>query len=169
MEAEQVVAPIEAGVVGPDSSLQGVRGWLLFFCVTLVFLNPLATFGIFGLSLFQLTPLFKSFPGLLILSTVDGLASLILMSFSVYAGVSLWRIRPGAVRLAKMFLVAGVVYLLISPLFMLLAGLPDGAAVSALPDAYLTAGRSLLYYAIWFNYLTTSKRVRATYGLQTPA
>lgn len=169
MEAEQVAVPIEPEVVVPDSKLTGVRGWLLFFCVTLVFLNPLATLGMFGFSLSQLTPLFTTFPGLLILAMVDGLISLTLMSFSVYAGVSLWRVRPGAVKLAKTFLLAGVVYVLVAPLFTLFAGLPAGAAVSALPDAYVGAVRSLAYYAIWFNYLNTSKRVQATFGTQKAA
>jgi hypothetical protein len=169
MEVEQVAVPIEADAVAQDSKLRGVRGWLLFFCVTLVFLNPLATLGVFGLSLSQLAPLFNRFPGLLTLAAVDGIVSLVLMSLSVYAGVSLWRARPGAVKSARMFLIAGVVYLLVSPLFTLLAGLPEGAALAALPDAYLAVGRALLYYAIWLNYLNTSKRVKATYPLQNPA
>lgn len=169
MEAEQVVVPAQVELVAPDAGLQGVRGWLLFFCVTLVFLNPLATLGFFGYSLSQIVPAFDRLPGLLVVAIADGVASLALMSLSVYAGISLWRVRPNAVKSAKTFLLAGVAYVLISPLLILLSGLPIGVAASTLPDAYLSAGRSLVYYAIWFNYLRTSKRVQATYLPPDPA
>ena len=169
MEAEQVVPPVSGDVVGPGLRLQGVRGWLLFFCITLVVLNPLASLFTFGLSLSQVSPALNRLPGLLVVAITDGLVSLALMALSVFAGVSLWRVRHNAVKWARTFLFAGVAYVLISPLFIFLAGLPAALVVQALPNSYLSAGRSLVYYVIWLSYLARSKRVQATYVQQPPA
>jgi hypothetical protein len=169
MDEGDVAVPVQASVIGPDPKLQGVRGWLLFFCVTLVLLNPLATLGIFAFSTWQLVPIYARMPGLLVVTIVDGVVSFALMSLAVYAGISLWRVRPGAVKLANTFLLAGVVYVLVAPLFIFLAGLPAGLAASTLLGSYSTAARSLLYYAIWFSYLRRSKRVQATYSQERPA
>jgi hypothetical protein len=144
--------------------LRGVRGWLLFFCLSLTLLNPGATVYNLYNSIPQSAPYFRAFPGLFLLAVVDTVVSAGIAALSVYAGILLWRVRPGAVRVTRIFLIVGMVYVVIAPFTPLLAGLPQAvndAVISAVP---LAIGRGILYYAIWLGYLSSSKRVRATYS-----
>ena len=168
MDETQGTAAAELTRIGPDPKLVGVKGWLAFFCVSLIVINPLATLGMLMWSFSLVAPAFNQYPGFVIVFVIDAVVSIALMGLSMFAGISLWRIRPGAVKLAKLFLLAGAAYLLISPLFIFLSGLPREAILATLPDSYFNSGRSLVYYAIWLNYLRSSKRVKATFDMQTP-
>jgi hypothetical protein len=156
----EVTAPAEVLTAAP---LSGVRGWLLFFVITLTVLNPAATVAGQWLSWSQVASLFDRLPGLLFLSAVNLLVAVALASFSVYAGVALWRRKVGAVHIARVFLIVGAIYALISPFFVLLVGLPASANGQLAAGALESAGRGVLYYALWLTYLLQSKRVRATY------
>lgn len=157
--------PAATGVI-PESQprYDRVGGWLLFFCVTLVILNPLTTLGFTAYGVLSLLPMLGDLPAIVTVVTVlDSALSLSLMGFSLYAGISLWSLRPGAVRIAKAFLIAGAIYTVVSPLLWLLPGVPRDTSVSTL-EGLLDSWRGLLYFAIWLNYLRMSKRVKATYG-----
>lgn len=166
-EPEGIVEAAQAAPAGSIGSrglpLQGVKGWLLFFCISLTVLNPLATaIGlIYGLS--GAGPVLLQYPGLLVVTGLDLLLSVALAALSLYAGVSLWRIRPGALKVARMFLLIGAVYTLVSPFMGLLAGLPDAANQVILQDALQSGGRGVVYPVLWMTYLMRSKRVAATY------
>jgi heme A synthase len=86
-----------------------------------------------------------------------------MIGFSIYAGIKLWRIRPGAVRTAEIFLLCVLCYQGIPALLPLLAGRPSPyqpmtqAAATNLLSAFL-------YVAVWYSYLRRSERVKATYG-----
>src|SRR5262249_37287514 len=79
-----------------------------------------------------------------------------LTAFGVYAGIGLWRIRPGAVDVAKRYLWCFLGYHVICVFTILLYKLE---AV----DAKFTV-RGISHFAIWYLYLTWSKRVKATYA-----
>lgn len=78
--------------------------------------------------------------------------------FGVLAGVELWRIAPGAVKKAKAFLWTflilqvggGVAFISIS----------DQATIKDAADIL----RSVVFFGVWYLYLTLSKRVKNTYG-----
>ena len=59
----------------PEARYQGVRGWLLFFCIVLTVLNPLLTGASlitgFGISREAL----KDYPGLLVMIIIDTVLS----------------------------------------------------------------------------------------------
>ena len=76
----------------------------------------------------------------------------------VAAGLALWRLRPGAVTLARASLLlsaAADVFVYSTPYFP--NNRPPG-------DSALILGASLLWYAVWLMYLWRSKRVRQVFS-----
>ncbi len=138
-----------------------IVGWLLVLCLVLTFAYPA-------------TILYQTFayttPALLgshhlkqeVLLSVRGLLFLGVAAFSFAAGVSLWMIKPGAVRFAKRFwltfLCAHLGY------FAFWAILTRPSRMSAVaPMAWYHVAGPLLPYFLWTVYLEHSRRVRATY------
>lgn len=94
---------------------------------------------------------------------INGVCSIGLAVFSVYAGASLWRVLPNAVTTAKKYLGAAFLYSLVSLFLPYLIGLSaemqkEIGAMNLL-NGFITA----LYLYVWYQYLKRSKRVRATY------
>ena len=141
----------------------GVRGWLLLFCMSLTIFSPLYSAYTLFVSYEELSPLFKTYPVLENLVTVDIYLSIGLMIFSIYAGSSLWNIKPRAVEIAKIFLKVFLIYTIIGSIFPFMAGLPSAANEAIVFGAITVILRSIIYYAVWFTFLEKSKRVKATY------
>ena len=155
--------------VDTATRLRGVGGWLLFFCLSLTLFNPGATVYNLWQAIPQNQPFFNAYPGLFLLTVVDSVVSLGIAGLSVYAGIVMWRVRPGAVKVARTFLIVGAVYTVLAPFAPLLAGLPQRANDIIVSSAFTAVGRGVIYYAIWLSYLTSSKRVRATYTAEPAA
>jgi hypothetical protein len=88
----------------------GVEGWLFLLCQTLIIISPIATlFNLF-------TGYYKSFlhfdkvSGLQNLFYVDSFISVLLMGLSIRAGIALAKIKPGAVEIAKNFILISLLY-----------------------------------------------------------
>jgi hypothetical protein len=149
--AAQAAAPVASSepVSVPSFStahnnLQGIGGWLLFFCISLVLLSPLA-----NLARIVSLPSGNSSGAALDLS---------LAVFGIVVGITIWNVRPIAFTLLWVYF--GVV------VFMALLGLL-GSIVSkgeAQASAVTVSIRSLFYVCIWFFYFRRSERVRATFG-----
>lgn len=145
------------------AELKGVRGWLLLLCLSLAVLDPFAAL----MSLFMVTdaakPHFDQHPELFRLVLVSGVLRIGLMVFSLYAGISLWRILPKGVAVAKKYLLAVFFYVVLSLFLPSLVGvsreLSNGMAGENLLNALLT----LAYVVVWYLYLVRSRRVKATY------
>ena len=118
-----------------------VGGWLLFFVLTLTIFSPIATIVQYILLPGELTII-----GLIVTFSIT--------CFGIYAGVALWKIRSNAIKIAKSYL-----FVLLG--YSILIGL------LSFVDASLAGGhesiRLLIYFIIWYSYLTKSKRVAATY------
>jgi hypothetical protein len=145
------------------SRYHGVGGWLAFFILTLALFNPLYTAYNLYTILNETRPLFDQYPGLRTILYADTAGTAALMGFSIYSGIALFRIQPNAVRIAKTYLVLFLIYALLSPFAVFLAGLPDAANEAMLGAIIPELLRPVVYFAIWFSYLTISKRVKATY------
>jgi hypothetical protein len=153
-----------ADVSGPDTALKGVKGWLLFFCVSLTILAPLATLGQLGMEWNETAPYFTRFPSLHTAVMLETLMSIGLMAFSIYAGSALWSVKPKAVKIAKNYLLTMLAYSIVSPFVIIgVADLPSAATSAMTAEGAKQAFRGLIGFAIWFTYLNRSKRVRATY------
>ncbi len=142
---------------------KGVGGWLLFFCLGLTVLSPLITLGSLVASYSESSQYFDTFPGLLVITVIDTFLSVGLMAFSIYAGVGLWRIRPGALQTAKKYLLWFLAYLAIAAVLPFMAGLPSAANDVLIGEVAKSTFRGVIYFAIWYSYLNKSQRVRGTY------
>ena len=146
---------------------RGVRGWLLLLCLSFTILDPLAMI----LSLFSVAnaskPLFDQYPGLLTLVTVSGICRLAVAVFSMYAGIALWRVAPGAVDIARKYLMAVVLYTVFAFFLPAIVGLPQDMAQEIAGSSSIAGMLTILYAVVWYTYLLRSKRVKATY--QSPA
>ena len=143
---------------------RGVGGWLLLLCLGLTVFNPIITFVRLAESYRSPPQSFEQFPGLLVIMVIDTVLSVALMAFSIYAGAQLWRIRPGAVRIAKRYLLCLLGYQAVVVIYPFLAGLPAQANPAMFEEVGKNVFRGALYVAIWYSYLNKSERVRATYA-----
>ena len=127
-----------------------IRGWLLVFCALLLVWQPVS--------------LALTMSGLLDELSMRGaglglilLARLLAAGLGIAAGLALFQMKPGAISIAKASLVfSALVDLVVYATPYSPNNRPPG-------DATLILIGSLAYYAIWFTYLTRSKRVSATY------
>ena len=138
---------------------ESVRGWLLFFCVSLTILNPLAWGG--GLvSFINMDLAGESFDALRAARIVDTTYGFGVVTFGFLAGIALWRREAGAVHVARVFLVAQLAYAAISPVMYVAIGTEGQQFVVA---GIRGAVGALGYGLIWYLYLGMSKRVRSTF------
>lgn len=136
-----------------------------FFCIGLTILTPLIT--LFNLiSGYNATnQFFDQFPGLVTITVIDWLFSIGLMIFSIYAGIALWKIRPGAVNIVKKYLLTVLGYTIIAAFLPFIAGLPARANDAMIAEVIKNIFRSIIYVFIWYSYLNKSKRVKATFNI----
>ena len=151
-----------------DRRLRGVGGWLLLFCVGLTILSPLVTLSTIVVGFGESPEVFDEFPRLRIIMLAETVLCGTMMAFSVYAGICLWTIRPGAVRIAKCYLLCLLGAQTISAILPFAANLPAEANEAMLGEVAKDSIRTVIYVAIWYSYLNCSERVRATYGPATP-
>lgn len=152
-------------VTTENNNLNGVKGWLLFLCITLTILSPLISFGQLGIEWIEFKSYFTTFPNLRAFVLIDTILSMGLIGFSIYAGYVLWSIKQNAVEIAKAYFLARLAYSIIMPLvFRSVSDLPMDD--STIIDAFIKQAVSgIIAFAIWFTYLNRSKRVRATYSV----
>lgn len=111
-----------------------------------------------------LKPHFDKVEGLFRFVLISGSCSLGLMVYSIYTGLSLWKVVPGAVTTAKRYLLAVFLYSAFAMFLPALAGLTGDYRERFGAVALLGNLRTIAYVGIWYLYLRRSKRVRATYG-----
>ena len=148
-----------------DLRASGVGGWLMFFIVTLVFINPLRLCASLGQYSSDWEPFYATYPFLKLINFINIAVGLGLICFSVYAGLSLWKVRPNAVRTAKTYLLALAISSITLTCLPLIAGLPEQANTAMLQVLPLEILKLLVYPTVWYLYLNKSKRVATTYGL----
>jgi len=141
----------------------GVKGWLLLFCLSLTIFSPLYTLYNLGVSYEASSTLFNRYPDLQNVFIIDLILSLGLTAFSIYAGRALWNIKPGAVKIAKTYLLVFLGYVIIASILPFKAGLPASANDIMMEEVIIGAIRSVFYVVIWYWFLNVSKRVKATY------
>jgi hypothetical protein len=116
----------------------GVGGWLGFFCLSQIFGGP-----------------FVALRSLLTNHLIVAVFALAFAAHSVHTGVTLWRVRPNALKvLSTWFAVWFAIECLLG-----LEAVADPKSVSVALFLW-----SFLPFAIWFWYFTHSVRVRNTYG-----
>ncbi len=148
---------------------QGVKGWLWFLCLNLTMIIPFSY-------LYQTNTALRIFytPGMQLpialfkqslLYNIISISSWILLAiFSCYAGLSLWGRKRRAVKIAKGFLITQLLImfiLIVMQPFMEFSLDGNGNSVLGVTKAFLPF---LLYFIVWYLYLSFSARVCNTYG-----
>ena len=134
----------EKQIDGELTRLRGVGGWLLLFCVVTTIIIPLA----------NMAEAANSNDAVVILTDV---------AFTILAfctGLSLWRVRPHALKWVR-------VYLIVGPCLGMIAGLQRQATyITYDPTQAATnpVAVAVTYAITWWLYFRKSKRVKATFG-----
>ena len=140
-----------------DSRHKGVKGWLLWSCIGLTIIMPLATAFYLVSGYDQLSPSFSSYPNLRQYFLVQSVLGIGLTLYGIYTGIALWRVSRNAVNIAFTFL---WVYLGCNFLMLLL---PFLFGLSVRGGVWEKIVFAILSYTVWYLYLLCSKRVKATY------
>jgi hypothetical protein len=141
-----------------------VRGWLLVLCFYLLLFEPLrAVLTLLALS--QSANASAAIQNVLLFGAVLQTA---IGAFSLYAAIMLFRARPNALSIAKIYFVI-MLTLGILGLGMVVLGLVGSfsdPAIGAMVrgSALFTAVTQILISGAWLVYLEQSKRVRATFA-----
>lgn len=153
--------PVPTPPAAPDrnSPYYGCGGWLGFFCVVQIIVGPIAAVV---LSAMDISALGSGVSNLDSFLAVEIIGFIGIGTLGVIAGVALWRLRPGAVRLAKTYLVAGLVWTALKA-FLAFAML-EGAYQDAVGAEELKGfGEATIAFAIWFIYFNVSERIKVTF------
>ena len=146
-----------------SAALVGVRGWLLFLCVSLTILTPLLALVTLVSEWSISKPYFERIPNLkngIIFEIATYSATAL---FAVYAGSRLWSIRPNAVKTAKIYLIVQLLVAIIVPIVVVSIINTSGNLPGAVSAIIKSAMTGIFYFAVWYPYLSRSKRVKATY------
>ncbi|HEX2966447.1 MAG TPA: DUF2569 family protein [Syntrophorhabdaceae bacterium] len=154
---------------GSERNYQGVKGWLLLLCVCLAILDPMTIFISLMAVVDLLQPYLANDPALFRMVLVSGLCNICLMVYSMYTGLSLWRLWPHAVENAKRYLLILFHYSFLSMFFPQLFGISEKTLTEIYNASPLNNALLMLYATAWFFYVRKSKRVRATYRNSEPA
>src|SRR5437879_77017 len=105
--ASAAVPPLQPG---PDLPYRGYGGWLAFFCIVQIFVVPLFALISGAATLMQSGQISGRYPVLLALVVVELVGDIAVVGFGVYAGITLRRLQRGAVGIAKVYLLTGLVW-----------------------------------------------------------
>ena len=147
----------------PARTYQRVGGWLLVFTILLTVVHPLFALASMGMDLSTMSEYGSRFPGLYAVGGLDILLSFAQLGFALLAGISLWTLRPSAVRVAKAYVLANLGFALVGSILPFLAGLPSAANEAMAAEVAQGLFRTVVFVAVWYSYLNRSERVRGTF------
>jgi hypothetical protein len=150
-------------VEAANQKLKGVRGWLLLLCLNLAVFDPSAVLVNLFMATHSTGSDFDRHPELFRLTLIEGIPKIGLMVFSLYAGLCLWKMVPGAVAVARKYLVCLFCFSVFSLFLPGMAGVTEASypGISGANDINIMI--TMAYVAALYLYLGLSKRVRATY------
>ena len=145
----------------------GYGGWIAFFCALLIYVGPILTLLRVVRSVFMnlsRTRVYDSTP----MALLENVGYFGVSIFGLSAGIMLRRMKPGAVRTAKLYLAVLLLWSCVSvwlPYFDngIMEKLPPRYRTNVVFDQMLSFCITLAYFAAWMCFLSFSKRVKATY------
>jgi hypothetical protein len=138
------------------TGLVGVRGWLLLFCLILIVWQP-CRYAYEVFIYYERGRLVSSdFKFLFILESIQ---AFLLVPYGIWVGVLLYKIRPKAIKSAKVYLYAFAGTKLFFDGFLCLSGAPRTIIDMGILDGI----QSIIFVLIWYMYIAHSKRVKNTY------
>ncbi len=148
---------------------QTVGGWLLLLCVLLTVITPIRTSYNLIIGYHAVAQYFELVTTIETLFYIDAFLSSIIIVLSIRAGWALWSIKPGAVKIAKNYLLIYLGYVFIISLLPFTAGLSPEINRAMIPGIVEAAVYKLVFFGVWYSYLSVSKRVKATYVVKDVA
>jgi hypothetical protein len=144
-----------------DDLVPQVGGWLLVLCLVLTVIYPATQLYAVIASAVPKVIASHTAKGALLLGMYSAAFTSLAM-FSMSAGLKLWRVRPGALRFAKRYLLAYLLTNVTYFLFWTALFHPTQASSLAEIGWYHVVG-PIASTTLWYVYLEHSKRVRETY------
>ena len=129
--------------------LQGVGGWLLFFCISLTILTPAVFVNLL------VSPRYPR-PTFTVISLAPLVARALLAVYGIVIGVRLWLIRSNSPRQTQTFLFVNLAISLVQAVF---GSLIHGNILVSIGGFLLEAA----YLFIWMLYFRNSRRVANTF------
>lgn len=143
---------------------RGVGGWLLLFCIYLVFISPLMK--ITALMLERGIAHNINHKELQEAIGFEAVVLFMLSIFSIAVGYQMWSKTLGALRNARFYLISSMAFTVAMPfIFSMIANLPLLLERSVIMAGMTYAIFSVGFHAVCLYYLHSSKRVRATYPM----
>jgi Protein of unknown function (DUF2569) len=164
----EVPLPSQNGAKVLTSQVQlkykGVGGWLLLLCLNLTIFSPLLTLSNLVGNIKTANLYSTQFPSLFNFVVINTILAVGLMCFCIYAGVALWTVKNGAVKIAKTYLLVSLAVSVVEFLLLFTVKLPSKSYSILIGQGIRQIIRSVVYFAVWYAYLNKSERVKATYG-----
>lgn len=156
---------------GQPVPLRGVKGWLLFFCISLIFIDPLITLPLIILYFVNTNNPLNYYPLLQIILNIDVILNILILLLGIFVGITIWILRPYAIRYANLFLNAYLGYTILSFLvyFTIVPSYDidyNSATIGFFSDTFRGTIYSIGYVIIWKLYLKKSERVKNTFPSQ---
>jgi len=149
--------------------LKGVRGWLLFLCISLVFINPLLNIPLIILYIANQHNTLTIFPLLNITLIIDLVITSLFSLIGIYTGIKLWIIHSRAIANANLYLNLLLIYSIIAFVAYLISIASNNVSfnstsVKFLGDNFRSTIYSIGYVIVWKLYLKNSERVKNTFN-----
>ena len=152
-------------------SLIGVRGWLLFFCISLVFINPLINIPLIILYIANQHNTLTIFPLLNTTLIIDLVITSLFSLIGIYVGIKLWEIHSRAISYTNLYLNSLFIFSIVTFVvyFVLIASYDESfnsTFVKFLGDNFKSTVYTIGYVIAWKLYLRNSERVKNTFNLR---
>ncbi len=165
----EIIKFADQGKTQTKEGPRGVKGWLLLFCLILTIVIPASylykamyslDFIYFSYNVVPIIIYKKAF----FYHALTIVTLTFLSAFSFYAGLKLWEVKPGAVKITKAYLFtqlfATYILVLMRP-FMAFWWEENQITFGSLA---ITLIASTLHFTLWYLYLDRSKRISHTYS-----
>lgn len=160
VQASAGFSPEQVASVNRSNPYYGVKGWLKFVVICLLFISPalfiVTTIASFAGSVY----IANRYPGIIIVALLEMSARGFLVYKGIMAGRALRDIQPMAVQKVRLLLKLALGWTMLSFPISFLAGLPPERI---LPRAIMNLIAGIVGFSIWYSYFNTSRRVEATY------
>jgi hypothetical protein len=132
---------------------KGVKGWLAFFCISLLILSP--SFFLIGTLIdFAVSQKhFKRYEGFQIVFYTKMILGLLVVILGIRAGLALYQIKTGAVEIAKNFLLINLGVSIFLLILNLMIKLPYEFKNTKGFTTLFGLTMSLVSFGIWYSYL----------------
>jgi len=153
-------SPEQTAFVDRSNPYYGVKGWLKFVVICLLFISP-ALFIVTTIASFVSSAYIAGkYPGIIIVALLEMSARGFLVYKGIMAGRALRDIQPMAVQKVRMLLKLALGWIFLSFPISFISGLPPE---KILPHAIMNLIAGIIGFSIWYSYFNTSRRVEATY------